>query len=67
MWVWVEEVKVGILFLVKMGDMILIDGEVVLGWGFVDESSLIGELILVEKGLGVIVLVGIINVLGMCY
>lgn len=63
----VEEVKVGTLLSVKMGDTIPIDGEVVSGRGFVDESSLTGESIPVEKGLGATVLAGTINVSGMCY
>lgn len=66
MWVCVEEVVVGILFFVKIGEVILIDGEVLLGWGLVDESSLIGELVLVEKEMEVFVWVGIMILLGLC-
>jgi Cd2+/Zn2+-exporting ATPase len=63
----VEEVKVGTLLSVKTGDTIPIDGEVVSGRGFVDESSLTGESIPVEKELGATVWAGTINVSGMCY
>lgn len=63
----VEEVKVGTLLSVKTGDTVPIDGEVESGRGFVDESSLTGESIPVEKELGAPVWAGTINVSGMCY
>lgn len=64
MCVCVEEVKVGILLVVKVGEMVLIDGIVIFGKCSVDESSLMGEFMLVEKDEGVNVWVGIVNMLG---
>lgn len=63
----VEEVEVGTLLSVKAGDTIPIDGEIVSGRGFVDESSLTGESVPVEKEQGAIVWAGTMNVSGMCY
>ncbi|KAG0569195.1 hypothetical protein KC19_6G072400 [Ceratodon purpureus] len=60
----VEEVEVGTLLSVKAGDTIPIDGEVVTGRGFVDESSLTGESVPVEKEQGATVWAGTINVTG---
>lgn len=65
MGVCVEEVKVGMLLIVKVGELVLIDGIVIFGKCNVDESSLIGEFLLVEKDVGLIVWVGIVNMLGM--
>lgn len=45
----VEEVAVGTLLSVKTGEAIPIDGEVLSGRGLVDESSLTGESVPVEK------------------
>lgn len=48
----IDEVEVGDLLLVKPGDRIPVDGEVVEGISTVDESMLTGESIPVEKGPG---------------
>ena len=45
----VEEVEVGDLFLVRAGELIPVDGEVVNGSGSADESALTGESMPVEK------------------
>ncbi|BAB04276.1 copper-transporting ATPase [Halalkalibacterium halodurans C-125] len=47
-----EEVKTGDLLLVKPGEKIPVDGEVVEGYSAVDESMLTGESIPVEKDVG---------------
>lgn len=48
----VEEVVVGDLILVRPGQSIPVDGEVVEGWSAVDESALTGESLPVEKAPG---------------
>lgn len=48
----VEEISVGDLVLVRAGELIPVDGEVVLGNGSVDESALTGESMPVEKAVG---------------
>lgn len=48
----VENVKVGDYFIVRAGDLIPVDGEVVDGNGSVDESSITGESIPVDKEIG---------------
>ncbi|MGE5633065.1 MAG: heavy metal translocating P-type ATPase [Caulobacteraceae bacterium] len=48
----IEEVEVGDIILVKPGEKIPVDGEVVEGRTSVDESMLTGESIPVEKGTG---------------
>jgi Cu2+-exporting ATPase len=57
----VEQVHVGDTVLVKPGDKIPLDGEVVSGTSFVDESTITGEPVPVEKGLGDKVFAGTIN------
>lgn len=47
-----EEVRVGDLLLVRAGELIPVDGEVVSGDGTVDESALTGESMPVEKAEG---------------
>lgn len=48
----VEEVRLGDIILVKPGDKLPVDGEVVFGATSVDESMLTGESMPVEKGVG---------------
>jgi len=48
----VEEVVVGDLLLVRAGELIPIDGEVISGTGSTDESALTGESMPVEKEVG---------------
>ncbi len=57
----IEEVEVGDVILVKPGEKIPIDGEVVEGRTSVDESMLTGESIPVEKNAGSIVIGASIN------
>jgi Cu2+-exporting ATPase len=57
----VEQVHVGDALLVKPGDKIPLDGEVVSGTSFVDESTITGEPVPVEKGQGDNVFAGTIN------
>ncbi|MDE6213347.1 MAG: HAD-IC family P-type ATPase, partial [Lachnospiraceae bacterium] len=47
-----EEVAAGDLFLVKPGESIPVDGEVIEGESAVDESALTGESLPVDKGVG---------------
>jgi len=57
----IEEVEVGDILLVRPGDKIPVDGEVVEGRTSVDESMLTGESIPVEKNPGSAVVGGTIN------
>lgn len=50
--VGVEEVKVGDIFVVRPGEKIPVDGKVIEGHSAVDESSLTGESIPVDKTVG---------------
>lgn len=60
----VEQVVAGDLVLVRPGERIAVDGEVVEGRSAVDESLLTGESIPVEKSPGDVVIGGTINGLG---
>lgn len=60
----VEDVDVGTLLVVKAGETIPIDGEVVSGKSTVDESSLTGESVPVEKEAGETVWAGTMNMSG---
>ena len=51
----VEQVAVGDLLLVRPGEYVPVDGEVVEGHSFIDESMLTGESMPVEKSLGTLV------------
>lgn len=64
MGVRVEEVKVGTLLTVKAGELVPIDGTVTSGKCNVDESSLTGESLPVEKDVGSIVWAGTVNMSG---
>jgi len=56
----IEQVKVGAVVLVRAGDKIPVDGTVQGGDGAVNEASITGESLPVEKGLGASVLAGTI-------
>jgi len=57
----IEEVVINDIVLVKPGEKIAVDGEVIVGSSFVDESMISGEPIPVEKKLGEKVYAGTIN------
>jgi Cd2+/Zn2+-exporting ATPase len=59
--VLVEEVKSGEIILVKPGEMIALDGKVLSGVSFVDESSITGEPIPQEKFVDDLVYAGTLN------
>jgi len=56
-----EEVEVGDVFIVRPGNRIPVDGIVVDGHSFIDESMITGESVPVEKTVGNTVLTGTIN------
>lgn len=60
----VDEFKINIVIVVKVGEIIFIDGVVVDGNCEVDEKILIGEVFFVFKLRDLIVWVGIINLNG---
>ncbi len=47
-----KDVKVGDVFIIKPGQTFAVDGEIISGSAVVDESSLTGESVPVEKGVG---------------
>jgi heavy metal translocating P-type ATPase len=57
----IEQVNVGDLVLVREGDIISIDGHIVKGFSSVDQSSITGESIPVEKTVGDAVFAGTMN------
>ena len=57
----IEDVQIGDLIVAKPGDKIAVDGIIVSGESFIDESSLTGEPIPVEKGIDAIVFSGTLN------
>lgn len=59
--VGVDDVVVGDIILVKAGERIAVDGEVVEGESYVDESMLTGESVQIEKTVGSKVFAGTIN------
>ena len=59
-----DEVKAGDVVLVRPGEKIPVDGEVVEGASYVDESMITGEPVPVSKGLGAEVVGGTINKTG---
>ncbi|PAK11646.1 copper-translocating P-type ATPase [Burkholderia ubonensis] len=59
-----DQVHVGDLVLVRPGDKVPLDGEVVDGSSYVDESMITGEPVPVAKGLGAEVVGGTINKTG---
>lgn len=60
----VERVRINDTFIVKQGELIPVDGEVISGYSGVDESMLTGESLPIEKGIGDIVKSGTINLNG---
>lgn len=50
--IFIEEVEIGDILLVKLGIKIFVDGVVIEGYILVDELMFIGESILVEKNVG---------------
>ena len=57
----VEQIEVGDMMLIKPGERIALDGEVILGNSAVNQASITGESVPVEKQLGNIVFAGTIN------
>jgi Cu+-exporting ATPase len=61
------EVRVGDMVMVRPGEKIAVDGEIVGGSSFVDESMMTGEPLPVAKGIGAEVVGGTINKAGSFY
>ncbi len=59
-----EQVVVGDIVIVKPGQKIPVDGEVVEGFSYIDESMITGEPVPVEKSIGAKVVAGTINTTG---
>ena len=57
----VEEVRVGDVAIVRPGDRIAVDGQVLVGRSSIDQSPITGESVPVEKGVGEGVFAGSIN------
>ncbi|MEO6694670.1 MAG: heavy metal translocating P-type ATPase [Ignavibacteria bacterium] len=57
----VEQVKIGEVIMIKPGDKIPLDGKVIEGTSFVDESMITGEPIPVDKRSGNLIFAGSIN------
>lgn len=57
----IVKVNIGDIIIVKLGEKIVVDGKVIFGKFFVDESMLSGEFLVVEKVEGFEVFVGMIN------
>ncbi|WP_298775554.1 heavy metal translocating P-type ATPase [uncultured Empedobacter sp.] len=57
----IEDVQIGDLILSKPGDKIAVDGIIISGETFIDESSLTGEPLPVEKGVDATVFSGTLN------
>ena len=62
----IEEVKTKEVVIVKPGERIPVDGNIVSGCGLINQSTLTGESIPVEKGVGDRVYCGTINESGSC-
>jgi heavy metal translocating P-type ATPase len=62
----IEELKTREVVIVKPGERIPVDGKIVSGCGSINQSTLTGESIPVEKGLGDRVYCGTINEAGSC-
>ena len=60
----VEDVRVGDMIVIRPGERIPVDGEVVSGESEIDESALTGESIPVDKAAGDFVLSGTVNTTG---
>lgn len=61
----IEEVQAGDILVVRPGEKIPVDGEVISGGAFVDESMITGEAIPVEKQTGDVVIGSTVNKNGM--
>ena len=59
--VLIDEVKIDDLFIVKQGESIPVDGEVIEGFSSIDESMLTGESMPIDKSIGDIVKSATIN------
>lgn len=57
----VDQVKAGDIFIVKTGDLIPVDGKILEGASFVDESSITGEPLPKEKEVNDLVFAGTLN------
>ncbi|MES2437002.1 MAG: cation-translocating P-type ATPase [Patescibacteria group bacterium] len=57
----IEEVKIGDVFIVKHGDHIALDGEIISGESLLDESSITGEPLPKSKFIGDLVYSGSVN------
>lgn len=57
----VDKAEIGDILLVKPGELVPVDGQIVKGQSNFDESSLTGESVLAEKGVGDDILSGSIN------
>jgi len=62
----IEEVKANEIVIVKPGERIPVDGKIISGCGMVNQSTLTGESIPIEKGVGDKVYCGTINESGSC-
>ncbi|MBO7368747.1 MAG: heavy metal translocating P-type ATPase, partial [Clostridia bacterium] len=62
--VMIEEVKIGDIIVVKTGDYIPVDAEIVSGAGSIDQSAMTGESIPSDKTVGDFVFCGTVNVNG---
>ncbi len=56
-----NEILIGDIIIVKPGDSVPVDGEIVWGNGFVDQSAITGESVPVEKGVGDSVISATVN------
>lgn len=56
-----DEIEVGDVVIVRPGEKIPVDGKVIYGTSFVDQSAITGESIAVEKKIGDMVFAGTIN------
>jgi len=57
----IEQVNVGNIIIVREGDIIPVDGIIISGWSTVDQASITGESIPIEKKIGDNVFAGTIN------
>ena len=62
----IEEVKPNEVIIVKPGERIPVDGKIISGCGSINQSTLTGESIPIEKGVGDKVYCGTINEAGSC-
>ena len=61
----IEEIRAGDILVVRPGEMIPTDGEIIEGYSSLDESAITGESILVDKTVGQDVIGGTINKSGL--